>query len=69
MPSMTRRPKVVVTNWVHDEVLDFLNTRFSVDANRGREPWPEWDLRNRAADAEALMAFMQIGRASCRERV
>jgi phosphonate dehydrogenase len=58
MPSMTRRPKVVVTNWVHDEVLDFLGTRFSVDANRGREPWPEWDLRNRASDAEALMAFM-----------
>lgn len=58
MPSMTRRPKVVVTNWVHDEVLEFLGTRFSVDANRGREPWPDWDLRNRAADAEALMAFM-----------
>lgn len=58
MPSMTRRPKVVVTNWVHDEVLDFLNTRFSVDANRGREPWSDWDLRRRTADAEALMAFM-----------
>jgi phosphonate dehydrogenase len=55
---MTRRPKVVVTNWVHDEVLDFLNARFSVDANRRREPWAEWDLRNRAADAEAMMAFM-----------
>ena len=58
MASMTRRPRVVVTNWVHDDVLDFLAKRFSVEANREREPWPDWDLRNRAADAEALMAFM-----------
>lgn len=58
MASMTRRPKVVVTNWVHDDVLDFLSTRFSVEANREREPWADWDLRRRAADAEALMAFM-----------
>jgi len=55
---MTRRPRVVVTNWVHDEVLDFLAGRFSVDANRAREPWPEWELRRRAGDAEALLAFM-----------
>jgi len=58
MPPMTCRPEVVVTNWVHDEVLDFLSMRFSVDANRGREPWRDWELRNRAADAEAIMAFM-----------
>jgi phosphonate dehydrogenase len=58
MPSMTRRPRVVVTNWVHDEVLDLLAGRFSVDANRAREPWPEWELRRRAGEAEALLAFM-----------
>lgn len=58
MASMTRRPKVVVTNWVHDAVLDFLAQRFSVEANREREPWPDWELRSRAADAEAMMAFM-----------
>jgi phosphonate dehydrogenase len=56
--SRSRRYKVVVTNWVHDDVLDFLAARFSVDANRRREPWPEWELRQRAGDAEALMAFM-----------
>lgn len=58
MASISRRYKVVVSNWVHDEVLDFLAGRFSVDANRAREPWPEWELRQRAGDAEALMAFM-----------
>jgi len=58
MSSMTRRPKVVVTNWVHDAVLDYLAQRFSVEANREREPWPDWALRSRAADAEAMMAFM-----------
>lgn len=58
MPSMTRRPKVVVTNWVHDAVLDFLAQRFSVTSNREREPWGDWELRSRAADAEAMMAFM-----------
>lgn len=58
MASISRRYKVVVSNWVHDEVLDFLAGRFSVEANRAREPWPEWELRQRAGDAEALMAFM-----------
>jgi phosphonate dehydrogenase len=55
---MTSRPKVVVTNWVHDAVIDFLAQRFLVEANREREPWADWELRSRAADAEAMIAFM-----------
>jgi phosphonate dehydrogenase len=58
MPSLSRRYKVVVTNWVHDDVLDFLAGRFSVDANRAREPWPEGEVRRRAGDADGMMAFM-----------
>ncbi len=52
------RPKVVVTNWVHPEVVAFLATAADVDANLTREPWPADEVRRRARDAEAILAFM-----------
>ena len=51
-------PKVVVTNWVHPEVLEVLAPHCRVEANAGREPWPEAELLARCADASAMMAFM-----------
>ena len=51
-------PKVVVTNWVHPEVVAALEPRCRVSANPGREPWPADTLRRDAADADALMTFM-----------
>jgi len=51
-------PKVVVTNWVHPEVLEVLAPHCRVEANAGREPWPEQELLARCADARAMMAFM-----------
>lgn len=52
------RAKVVVTNWVHPEVTDYLSTHLEVDANSSREPWSHDALLARATDADALLAFM-----------
>src|SRR5262245_10986762 len=51
-------PLIVVTNWVHDEVLARLAAIGEVEANRARAPWPRAELTRRAARAEALLAFM-----------
>ncbi len=51
-------PKVVVTNWVHPQVLEFLESRCTVMANPDREPWSQDELLRRAKDATALLAFM-----------
>jgi phosphonate dehydrogenase len=52
------RPKVVVTNWVHPEVVAFLAAAADVEANSTREPWPAEEVRRRARDADAILAFM-----------
>ena len=52
------RPKVVVTNWVHAEVVEVLKAHCRVDANPTREPWSPEELTARAADADALITFM-----------
>lgn len=51
-------PKVVISNWVHQEVIDFLAGHCEVEANKTREPLCYADLVERSQDAEALMAFM-----------
>jgi phosphonate dehydrogenase len=52
-------PKVVVTNWVEEDALQPLHRLgATVAANRGREPWPNRDLRARLADADVMVAFM-----------
>lgn len=52
------RAKVVVTNWVHPEITDYLSKHFEVNVNPSREPWSNDGLLARAADAHALLAFM-----------
>jgi phosphonate dehydrogenase len=52
------RERVVVTNRVHQETLDFLTPRVTVVANREPAPWPRARLLDHAADAGALIAFM-----------
>lgn len=52
------RPKIVVANWIHPEVLDDLRRYGEVIANPEREPVPRAALIERCKDAEALMAFM-----------
>ena len=52
-------PKVVVTNWVDEDALQPLHRLgATVAANRGREPWPNSELRARLADADVMVAFM-----------
>ena len=52
-------PKVVVTNWVDEDALQPLDQLgATVVANRGREPWPDSELRARLADADVMVAFM-----------
>ncbi|MDZ5699840.1 phosphonate dehydrogenase [Chelativorans sp. M5D2P16] len=50
--------KTIVTNWVHREVLDRLETRGAVEANQARQPWSREELLTRARDADAMVAFM-----------
>jgi phosphonate dehydrogenase len=52
------RPRVVITNWVHDEVLRRLATTCDVCGNDTREALPAEEVLRRARDADALMVFM-----------
>jgi len=52
------RPRIVVSNWVHDDVLTRLAAIGEVDANRRRAPWTRRELIGRAAASDALLAFM-----------
>ena len=54
------RPCIVVTNWVHDDVLAQLAAIGDVDANRARTPWARVELIRRAAGADALLAFFLL---------
>jgi phosphonate dehydrogenase len=55
---MTAMPRILVTNWVHSEVLDRLAALGEVDANRGPVAWPRDEVSRRAAHADAMLAFM-----------
>jgi phosphonate dehydrogenase len=52
------RPKVVLSHWVHSEVLALLGESCQVVANFSRESLARDERAHRAADAEALMVFM-----------
>lgn len=51
-------PRILVTNWVHDEVLVRLAEMGDVEANSSREPIPRAELLERAREADAILAFM-----------
>lgn len=52
------KPKAVVTNWVHPEVIRYLEEHFAVAHNAEKAPLSQSVTLERAADAEALMVFM-----------
>lgn len=52
------RPKVVVTQRVHLEVIDRLSATCIVEANMEMEPWTPDMLRAKVIDADGLMVFM-----------
>jgi phosphonate dehydrogenase len=51
-------PRIVISNWVHDEVITRLWAVGDVDANLRRVPWSQRELTRRTGDADALLAFM-----------
>ncbi|MBD2359510.1 hydroxyacid dehydrogenase [Tolypothrix sp. FACHB-123] len=52
------KPKVVITNWVHPEVIELLKPSCEVIANLSKEALSREEILQRAKDAEALMVFM-----------
>lgn len=52
------KPKIVVTHWVHPEIVDFLEQYGEVLPNLTRDSLSRDELLRRAADAQAIMVFM-----------
>lgn len=52
------RSKVVITSWVHPEVVDRLAAHCEVVPNATRERLPRDEILRRASDAAAIMTFM-----------
>lgn len=52
------KPKVVLTHWVHPEIIGLLQTVADVVPNTTRDTLPRAEVLQRAQDADALMAFM-----------
>ena len=52
------RPKTLITQWLHSEIIDFLAPVTDVTANPEREAWPRDHILELARDAQAVMVFM-----------
>lgn len=55
---MSKRPKILVTQRIHEEVQRRLSAHGELDMNTGPEPWPASEVIRRAAQATAIMGFM-----------
>lgn len=58
MTIPTTRLKVVITHWVHDDVLQFLGQHCSIVPNTTRETLPREDVLARCSDADGVIVFM-----------
>ena len=58
MNDVTTKPRVVITHWVHSEVIDFLNESCVVVPNLSKETLPKDEVLRRSHDADAIMVFM-----------
>ncbi len=56
MPS--EKPRVLITHWVHEPVIEFLQKRCEVVANRTRQTWSREQVLVEAQRSDAMMAFM-----------
>jgi len=52
------KPRVVITHWVHPEVVELLSQRCVLVSNPTRESLPRGEILRRARDAQAIMVFM-----------
>ncbi|MDO8771318.1 MAG: NAD(P)-dependent oxidoreductase [Burkholderiaceae bacterium] len=55
---MSKRPKILVTQRIHEEVQRRLSVHGELDMNNSPEPWPPSEVIRRAAQATAIMGFM-----------
>jgi phosphonate dehydrogenase len=51
-------PKIVITNRVHEDVVNLLRTKCRVTMNSNLEPWSCQELTEQSRDATAMIAFM-----------
>lgn len=56
MPSS--QPRVLVTHWVHPEVLELLGRHCEVAGNPTRETWSAQRVQEAARECDAMIAFM-----------
>ncbi len=55
---MSQKPKVVITHWIHPEVIDYLNPYCELILNQTKETLSREEVINRTKDAQGLMVFM-----------
>jgi phosphonate dehydrogenase len=55
---MSKHPKILVTQRIHEEVQQRLSVHGDLDMNSGPDPWPQTEVIRRAAQATAIMGFM-----------
>lgn len=52
------KPRVVITHWVHPEVIEVLTEKCALVLNPSRESLPPEEILERTRDAQGLMVFM-----------
>ena len=55
---MSKLPKILVTQRIHEEVQQRLSAYGEVDMNGDPDPWPQAEVMRRATQASAIMGFM-----------
>ncbi|EAZ89932.1 phosphonate dehydrogenase [Crocosphaera chwakensis] len=55
---MSQKPKVVITHWIHPEVIDYLNPYCELILNQTKETLSREEVINRSRNAQGLMVFM-----------
>jgi phosphonate dehydrogenase len=55
---MSKHPKILVTQRIHEEVQQRLSAYGELDMNTSPDPWPQAEVMRRAAQATAIMGFM-----------
>ena len=55
---MSKHPKILVTQRIHEEVHQRLSAYGELDMNSSSDPWPQAEVMRRAAQATAIMGFM-----------
>ena len=55
---MSKHPKILVTQRIHEEVQQRLSAYGELDMNSSPDPWPQAEVMRRAPQGSALMGFM-----------